>query len=260
MKTTEPGMLAPHLPDDIKVKRWIALYIVFLLAVAVPLAVLLAEHNWRWAGWKSWTEVEFPQMSPAIKLLVLVLYTAIACQLIPLPTGWVAAGVASQEAAVASGMVSGLLPQALLTALLVGLCGALGSTAANLNDYHVFTWMLRHRRIGAVRNTRSYQAAARWFSRRPFFLILVFNIIPIPVDFVRMLAITHRYPRAPFALANYVGRFLRFFVIAFVTFRWDLGKIAPISLLALALVLGAARLLPKAVRRIFATRMANAPA
>jgi membrane protein YqaA with SNARE-associated domain len=260
MSESEAGILAPHLPDDIKVKRWIALYFVFLFAVAAPLAYLLAEQNWKWAGWANWTEVAFPHMSPAIKLLVLVLYTAVACQLIPLPTGWIAAGVASREAGVAVGMVSGLLPQALLTALLVGLCGAAGSTAANINDYHVFTWMLRHRRIGAVRNTRSYKAAARWFSRRPFFLVLVFNVVPIPVDVVRILAITFRYPRVPFAVANFLGRFVRYSAIAFVTFRWDLGRSAPVALLGLAVVLGLARLVPKAVRRVFPAREANVPA
>ena len=71
---------------------------------------------------------------------------------------------------------------------------------------------------------------------------MVFNVIPIPVDVVRMLATTYRYPRVPFGAASFIGRFLRYGVIAFVTFWWDLGWIAPVALLALAVVLGLLRL------------------
>jgi len=256
MGHTESPALAPHPPpaasgagrDAVTVKRWLAFYAAFFAAMAVPLGYLLSQQHWAWADWTSRPAETFATTSPAIKLLALTLYASMACTFLPLPTGWIIAGVATREAAVAAGLAGDVNAQAALTALIIGLCGGLGSTIANLNDYHVFTWMLRHRRIAAVRNTRAYQSAARWFARQPFFLIVLFNIIPIPVDVVRMLATSYRYPRVPFAVSNFVGRFVRYFVIAFVTFWWDLGIVAPISLLALAAVMGSARLGPKAIR------------
>ncbi|MGA2266768.1 MAG: hypothetical protein ABSH10_10130, partial [Phycisphaerae bacterium] len=117
----------------------------------------------------------------------------------------------------------------------------LGSTIANLNDYYISTAMLRLHRIAAVRQTRTYHAAAKWFAKWPFSIVLIFNIVPIPVDVIRMLATVARYNRAAFAAANFIGRFFRYAVIAFVTYYWNLGWIAPVALLVLAAVLGIGR-------------------
>ena len=77
------------------------------------------------------------------------------------------------------------------------------------------------------------------------------RIIPIPVDVVRMLATTYRYGRAPFAAANFVGRFLRYAVIAAVTYALaDGGKWAVAALLALAVVLALGKLAPAAARAL----------
>ena len=141
--------------------------------------------------------------------------------------------MATREAAIAGGLAA--------TVAVVGLAGAFGSTLANLNDYYLFTAMLRLRRVAAVRDTRVYRAAARWFGRRPFGVVLIFSVIPIPVDVIRMLAATCRLQPAAFAAANFIGRFLRYAVIAFVTYYWNLGWIAPAALLALAAVLGGGR-------------------
>jgi len=252
MDEAKPGILVPHLPDDITVKHWFAFYGVFFIALAIPLGLLLLRQEWQLSDWTENTVETFSRTSPAIKLLIMLLYVSLASTFLPLPTGWIVAGVATREAAIAAGLSDSVATVALLTAVIVGLLGAAGSTIANLNDYHLFTWMLRHRRIAAVRQTKAYQSAVKWFSRQPFFLIVVFNIIPIPVDLVRVLATTYRYPRGPFALANFIGRFIRFALIAFVTFWWDLGIIAPIALLSLAVVLGTVRLGPKLARRILA--------
>ena len=261
MAKAKPSILEPHLPDDITVKHWFAFYAGFFIVLAIPLGVLLLRQEWQWSDWTQNTVETFRRTSPAIKLLIMLLYVSVACTFLPLPTGWIVAGVATREAAIAAGLSESVAAVALLTTLIVGLIGAAGSTVANLNDYHLFTWMLRHHRIAAVRQTKAYQSAARWFSRQPFFLIVVFNMIPVPVDLVRVLATTYRYPRGPFALANFIGRFIRFTLIAFVTFWWDLGAIAPIGLLALAVVLGTVRLGPRLLRRIvsgLANRLAPA--
>ena len=250
--------MQPHLPDDVSVRRWFALYGAYFLLLGIPLVALVYREDWSWSDWWSrpketfgqlkvtlvQLQEAFGQMSPAIKLLAMGLYLSLACTFLPLPTGWIVAGVAMREMAVGGDVWS--------TTLIVAGISAVASTIANLNDYHLFTWMLRHHRIAAVRNTRTYLAASRWFARSPFFLLVVFNFIPIPIDFVRMLATTYRYPRVPFAAANLLGRFVRYGIIAFVTYWWNLGWIAPAVLLALAVVLGMMRIGPKLMRTIFA--------
>ncbi|HUS47464.1 MAG TPA: hypothetical protein VM098_05065 [Phycisphaerae bacterium] len=242
--TTTDAALVGSLGDTISIRRWFAAYAVMVVAAAVPMATLIARQGWSWDGWVHQTARTFAATSPAVKLLGFGLYLSICCTFCPLPTGWIVAGVATREAAVTGELWT--------TVLAVAAVGAAASTIANLNDYHLFTWMLRSRRIAKVRTSRIYRVAARWFSRAPFTILVVFNVIPIPVDVIRMLATTCRYPRVPFAAANFIGRFLRYGVIAFVTFWWNLGEIAVFILLALAVVLGAGRALLPAARKLLA--------
>ena len=233
-----------HLPDDVSVRHWLAFYGLFLLAAGVALAILIPGEGWAWSQWRYDFSRTLAETSVAVKLLVFAVYVSLCCTFLPLPTGGVAAAVATQGAAVTGEIWT--------TTLVVAVIGALASTLANLNDYHLFTWMLRHHRIAAVRHTRMYVAAARWFARSPFWILVIFNFIPIPVDVVRMLATTYRYPRVPFAAANFIGRFIRYAVIAFVTFTLGSGGwVAVIVLFAIAIVLGLARLLPPLAKKLF---------
>ena len=233
-------------------RRWFAVYGLYLLAAGLPLAVLLTREPWAWSDWLQRPAELLPATGEAAKLLAFAIYISLCCTFLPLPANWIVAAVAMRETAVASGPWT--------TTLLVGAVGAAASTIANLNDYHLFTWLLRRRRIGRVRETRVYRVSARWFARSPFFILVVFNVLPIPVDVVRMLATTCRYPRVPFAAANFIGRFIRYGVIARVTYAMGPGgKWAVLALLGVAVVLAAGKLLTAAARRIRA-RPANADA
>ncbi len=237
--------------DGISVSRWLAAYIVFLLVCGGILTWLISIQPTGWAETASaivdalqkkqtWADAAekfkstFTATNPAIKLLTAAVYLSLCTTFLPLPTGWLIAAVATRQAAVGGDLWS--------TVLLVSLVGAAGSTIANLNDYHLFTWLLRHKRIAAVRDTAAYHRAAAWFDRSPFSIVVIFNVIPIPVDLIRMLATMKRYHRLPFAAANFLGRFIRYGVIAFVTYWWNLGWIAVVALLALAAVMAIARL------------------
>jgi len=237
-----PGDLAAELPDEVSVRHWFAAYAGMVLAAAAALVVLSLREQWSWGAWRDDFWGALHEASPAAKLIVFGIYISLCCTFLPLPTGAIVAAVATRQANIA--------PDVWTVTLLVALVGGLASTVANLNDYHLFTLLLRHHRIGRVRQMRLYLAAARWFGRAPFFLLVVFNILPIPVDVVRMLATTYRYGRGPFAAANFVGRFIRYGVIAFVTYWWNLGWIAVLVLLGLAVVLGAAKVLPPLARRL----------
>ena len=67
---------------------------------------------------------------------------------------------------------------------------------------------------------------------------MFFNVVPIPVDVSRPLAVSHGYPRLRFAAANFLGRFLRYLVIASVTYLFkEKGWMVTVGLLALATVM-----------------------
>jgi len=189
----------------------------------------------------SWAQ--FKSSPPEVKLLTFGIYVSFCCTFLPLPANWIVAVVATRTLAVGTGLWD--------TVLLVGLVGAIASTVANLNDYHLFTWMLRHHKVAKVRYTRIYKIAARWFDKSPFFLVTVFNLLPIPVDVVRMLAATHRYPRVPFAAANFVGRFIRYGAIAYLVYSFELSVTAAMTIM---LGLAVAMLLAKSLPRLWAPK------
>jgi len=245
--TPTPDILEPRGPDTISVRAWFALFGLFLVATVTPLALLLARQQWVW----TWDPAEIGRqlgtMSAATKLLGFLVYVSLCCTFLPLPTGPIVSAVAMQQVAVTGEIWT--------TTLVVAAVGAAGSTIANLNDYHLFTWVLRSRHVARVRHTRIYRLGARWFARSPYLILVIFNVIPIPVDVVRMLATTYRYPRVPFATANYIGRFVRYGVIAWVTYRLgEKGWIASVALLAVAVALGARRVVPPVVRKLLRRR------
>jgi len=74
----------------------------------------------------------------------------------------------------------------------------------------------------------------------------VFNLLPVPVDVVRILATTHRYPRVPFAAANFVGRFMRYSLIAYLIYYFELSMMTAILImLGLAVGMLLIKLLPR---------------
>jgi membrane protein YqaA with SNARE-associated domain len=261
------GQAQPHVTlghDKLLIRRWFLFYAALLGAGVLLLLLMFDRSPGEWNDWAlvwhrfcglfhggsahcTWRELSasfqdtFSKTDTGIKLLVAVLYLSFCTTLTPLPANWIVAGMATQSAAIAGDAWS--------VALLVGLAGAVGSTIANLNDYYIWTWLLRSRRVAKVRNARWYAAAARWFSRSPFLILTIFNIIPIPVDVIRLLAITYRYDRLKFTAANFLGRFIRYAVMAFVTYQFRLGWIAPVSLLALAAFLGIVKVLHTGWRR-----------
>ena len=270
-KDIELDVRATAGPDQISIRRWFAAYACFLALTCGLMAMLLAGGRaapakagapppvlrgpaWVHPAWAHRLLEKFTATKPEIKLLGFATYMSLCCTFLPLPTGWIVAALASREAGLAAGISPDVLVQAIATALLIGTAGATGSTFANLNDYHLFTLILRSRQVARVRDTRMYHMAARWFARSPLFIMVVFNIIPIPVDVIRVLSAIYRYPRRQFAAAVFIGRFARYGTIAFVTYWWDLGWIAVAALLGLAIVLGTIRVMPMLLRRLSSRR------
>lgn len=233
-RTISPPPDAVHGPDDLSVKLWLALYAVCLAAMAVPAAILLARMDVGWGEFFRDPVAVAKETPKALNLLIFAIYVSLCCTFLPLPTGTIVSAVSLQQLAPSQSVW--------LTTAIVASIGAGASTMANLHDFHLFTWMLRHHWISRIRHSRLYDRSIRWFSRRPFMILVVFNVIPIPIDVIRMLAATYRYRLDRFAMANFVGRWIRYAVLAFVTFQLGRrGWVAVIVLLGVALVLGAGR-------------------
>ena len=226
----------PAGPDRLSVKRWLAVYAVYLLALLVPAAMLLGRMGSSWREFFGDPAGVTRDADAALKLLLFGAYISVCCTFLPLPANAMVSAVSIQQFAP--------YPNIWATTALVATVGAWASMMANLLDFHLFTLMLRSRRVARVRRTRLYRGSARWFARQPFVILVIFNILPIPIDVVRMLAATYRYPLGRFAAANFIGRWVRYAVLAAVTF--SLGKqgwVAVVALLAVAAVLAAPRLL-----------------
>jgi membrane protein YqaA with SNARE-associated domain len=226
----------------VTLRVWFAFYLVVLLSAGIALAIWMQYERVSLGGWEAFKE-SVKVASPAVKLLVFGIYMMLSCTFLPLNTSWITAAVAMEQYAVTGELWT--------TVLAVSIVGATASTMANLNDYHVFTLLLRHHRIARVRHLRMYKSAVGWFERAPFLLLFIFNLLPIPVDVARMLAATHRYSRWPFAAANFLGRLIRYGIIAYVTYSLkDKGYVAVIVLLGLAFVMAMGRLAMGIVRRM----------
>ena len=131
-------------------------------------------------------------------------YLSLCCLFFPLPTAWIVMLLASNEMAV--------LEPVWLRVVVVSLLCAVATGVANLNEYHLITFLLRYGRIGRVRDTRVYRWAARWFGVSPFVVVALFGFLPLPVDVVRWLAILYRYRRVRYFAAYVVGRFPRYLI------------------------------------------------
>jgi len=229
-RTAEAAHRHRHLgPDGLRIRWWMAGYVVYLGALSTAVVVKLHRLGHEWTDlFMAPRQFFLTPEHTALKLLIYAVYLSIACTILPLNTGWLVSILAMRQFHVADGLLQ--------TTLIVATIGAIASTIANIHDYHLFTWILRNKAAAQIRNTRLYHRARRWFSRRPFVLVTAFNLIPIPVDVVRLLAVTYRYPLRRFAVANFLGRWIRYALIAAITFALGPnGWIMVVGLLAVAL-------------------------
>ena len=162
----------------------------------------ISYRRWFWCFVALFSAVAFLVLGEVIpvryaNLAGYFLYMSIACTFFPLNTLWIVLWMAAQ-----------------FPAWLVALVGAAGTSAANLNDYYLLSYLFEFDRVKRLRNRRAYRRAVAWFDRAPFLTLTVFSFLPIPVDVVRLLAISRRYSRFRFTAASFLGRLPRYYVLA----------------------------------------------
>lgn len=222
--------------DKVNLRAWFAGYLAWMIALTVAARLSLAEVqiDGGTIGWAVWL------------FAVYAFYLSLCCTFFPAPTTWMVLLAASDFVASRIGLDGHLAWRLVLVATI----GALATGLANLNEYHIFVYLLRRRRIARVRETRLFRWAEGWFRTKPFWILTLFSFIPIPVDVVRWLAITSQYPRRRFFLAAFVGRWFRYAIWAVASMGFSLKPwhivVVQIVLVAVAL----ARILPRVIDRL----------
>jgi uncharacterized membrane protein YdjX (TVP38/TMEM64 family) len=153
-------------------------------------------------------------------LILFLLYMSVAFTFLPLPTAWIVLWAARE-----------------VEPFSVAVIGTLGTCIANLHDYYIIHYLFRVERVKKAKKTRFYRKAVEWFERAPFATLTVASFLPIPVDVVRILAVSTDYPRHRYALATFAGRFPRYLLLAYLGYELQLSnKVIFFVFLATAIV------------------------
>jgi len=231
--------------DSVNLRSWFTFFVIYLILLAAIAICSLKYYDQNTS--------DFALSSWLIALYLF--YLSLCCTFCPAPTAWMVLLMASPiiqliKPQILTNLLHLAAPPSdnliiLTTILLVASLGALASALANLNEYHIFTYLLRCHRVREIRHTRLYLTTARYFDVGPFSLISLFSFLPLPIDVVRWLAITHCYRRDYYFLANFLGRFFRYAILAATAcfFQISWFGIAAIQLGLIALIM--LRYLPK---------------
>lgn len=208
----EPAVATPAIPDIASGKIYIFLIAFYALALVFrvfflhgPSLLALLKHLAK-------PGIVVPD-SPSI-LFDYFLYMSVACQFFPIPTLPPIAFVAK-----------------VFHPIVVTLVGALGTCIANLNDYAILGWLFRHKRVKKVREVQAYRKLLTFFDRYAFLTLSAAAFLPIPIDVIRMLAISRAYSFWKYILATFVGRFPRYLILAY------LGKELPVKYILILFVI-----------------------
>ena len=182
----------------------------------------------------------YGDMSRAAVLAGLFAYLSLACTFCPLPTAW----LIIWASAPIEGHGLGVHP------LVVATGGAVATAIANMHDYYLLTFLYRYKPVRRIRATALYRRVAAWYGRAPFATLAAASFLPIPVDFVRLLAISEGYNRWKFALGSLVGRWPRYLVFAVAADQFKFGWQWVLGIAGATVVLGLWRGLPPIVRWI----------
>lgn len=104
----------------------------------------------------------------------------------------------------------------------IAIAGTLGTGVAAFADYGVVEAAMRHPRINGAREARLFKWAVKWLMRYPFATCFIFSLTPLPIYVVRVLAPAAGYPVWRYVCAIMLGRFPRFFALAWIGYLFPL--------------------------------------
>lgn len=128
--------------------------------------------------------------------------------------------------------------------LLIAALGTIGVTYVEFLDYQLMRRLNGTRTYQRIQSHRWFDRSVRLFERRPFFTTWLFAWSPLPFWMIRIVAPASGYPVGRFLLANALGRFPRFWLLAAIgaRFRVPPGVLAGVFVVsALLMALGLLR-------------------
>ena len=97
----------------------------------------------------------------------------------------------------------------------IAVAGTIGSVIVSFADYGLIEAAMRHPRVKGASEARLFRWAVRWMTKRPFAIIVLFSLVPVlPISVIRALAPASGYPLRRYIAAQIVGRFPRFYLLA----------------------------------------------
>lgn len=98
----------------------------------------------------------------------------------------------------------------------VAVAGTSGTCLSAFLDYAVLIRLFERDIFSRAKESRLFEGTLRWFMRRPFATVVVFAATPLPVALVRVLAPAAKYSAARYVAAMAVGRFPRYWFMAWI--------------------------------------------
>ena len=172
----------------------------YLLALAVALAAVFGAS--------------FLLPAAARGLARFFAYMSLACNTIPLPSTPVVIYMGREYPWIA-----------------VALVGGVATSLANLIDYEIFSSVFKTKLLRKIKDSEHSQASIRTFNRVAFPALAAVNFVVFSWDLIRLVAIAAKYPRWKYALATFIGRTVRYAVLAavgefFDPPLWAIGVVA----------------------------------
>jgi membrane protein YqaA with SNARE-associated domain len=193
-----PSEVVPlHVPDIPVGRLFLFLGLFFLTAICIR--IFYIEGPTLLTLLKQFTKSNL-QIPHSISILYdYFLYMSVACQFFPIPT----------------------LPPIAFTAkafhpVLVAFVGGIGTVIAYVIDYAILGWLFRHHRVKKVRDIHLYRKLLKFFDKYAFLTVTAAAFLPIPVDVVRLMAISRAYNYWKYLIAAFIGRFPRYLILAYL--------------------------------------------
>jgi len=134
------------------------------------------------------------------KLAGYLLYMSIACSIIPLPSPPYVIGMGK-----------------IFDPAIIALVGAFGNSVAAFFEYNFITWLFSKTELQQKIETNKYfQRFSNFFKRAAFSCILFTGFAPVPFDPFRFAAILTRYFLPKYLLAMFIGKYLRYYLLAWL--------------------------------------------
>ena len=155
------------------------------------------------------------------QLIGYFVYMSFACTLIPLPT---------PPYVIALGKV--------FHPGIVAFAGSVANCLAALGEYYFITWFFSKTTLQQrVETNRIFQRFSHYFQRAAFACLIFTGVTPIPFEPFRLAAILIQYNVPKYLLAVFVGRFIRYYLVALIGYFYSIPNQYLIVMVILLIVI-----------------------